>query len=121
MTDQEVADQQDTTLPYVITVGDDHAAIWWDGAHWTYNPALACPYTDWHEAKAMMKELQNSRSSKHRTESMPVLKGRPTIEDLERMMDGPAPGIGILPNGELVAHPSRHLSAQVIQYKRPRP
>ena len=120
--DRSAKSDRAVTPPYVITVGDDHAAIWWDGTHWTYNPAHARPYTDWHEAKAMMEELQNSRSSKHRTESMPVLKGdKPTIEDLEQMMDGPAPGIGILPNGELVAHPSRHLSAHIPRYKRPRP
>ena len=97
----------------MITVGDDRAAIWWDGAHWTYNPANAYPYTDWHEAKAVMEELQCSSGTKHRTELMPVLKGKPSIDDLERMIEGPAPGIGILPNGEVVAHPSRHVSASV--------
>lgn len=112
MSDTRVPEINEPHRGYVVTVGDDHAAIWWDGEHWTYNPAKAKRYTDWHEAKAMMSELQNSRNSKHRTESVPVLQGKPTIEELEAMLEEPDPPIGILPNGEVVAHPSRHFSAR---------
>ena len=100
------------TIGYVIVVGDDQAAIWWDGEHWTFNPAKAKPYLDWNEAKAMMSELRNSRGSTIRTENRPVLQGKPTIAELEAMMEGDNdPPIGLLPNGEVVAHPSRHFAA----------
>ena len=113
MKDLRVGTASDSESACVITVGDEHAALWWDGEHWTYSPASAKPYADWHEAKRLMEELRNSRGSTIRTTHLPVLKRRPTIEELETMMDDPDCDVGILPSGELVANPSRHFSEDV--------
>ena len=59
---------KDDALPYVIVVGDEYAAIWWDGEHWTHDPSKALHIIEWKEAKRLMSELRNSRLSTIRTD-----------------------------------------------------
>ena len=104
MSQQNDIKVEDDALPYVIVVGDEYAAIWWDGEHWTHDPSKALHIIEWKEAKRLMSELRNSRLSTIRTDNSSDLKAKPTIEDLESIMDAnsPTPTISILPNGEVV-------------------
>ena len=61
---------------YIVKVGDEHAAIYWNGNHWTRDASEAFVFTDWHLAKRCMSRLRDSSGTTVRTK--PVGEFDPT-------------------------------------------
>ena len=69
-----LVDNEDTRSEYpweqpgwIVMVGDDHAAIYWSGRHWTRYRDDAKIYGDWKTAKDVQKDLRTSHGSTHGT------------------------------------------------------